>query len=88
MPFNVISSALLKKAIGGEDIGIKPKELVYIKKLDAGVAIFGNGYFVSTRLAKRLWGKDFDNDGCYELSAREKDIIKKLDEDEKEGETS
>lgn len=77
IPFNVISSALLQKVVGVEDIGIKHKDLVYTKKLDAGVPIFGNGYFISTRLAKRLWGKDFDNDGCYELSAREKDIIKK-----------
>lgn len=88
MPFNVISSALLRKAVGVEDIEIKPKDLVYINKLDAGVKIYGGGYFVSTRLAKRSWRADFDNDGRYELSAREKDIIKKLDKDEEESETS
>ena len=89
MPFNIISSALLRKVVSDADIGLSADKMVYVRKLDAGVAVFGNGYFVPTKIAERLWGEKRNDEGRYPLSAREEEIVRKLDDEyEEENETS
>ena len=88
-PNNVVSSALLNKAVGGGDFIVLKSECEHVRALDAQRAykksIFGNGYLLSTNAAKayveavaKAVAKAKATD-VWELSPRELKIIEKLD---------
>ena len=80
-PAHVVSAALLQKiAKQGYVLDFPKEECEYVRALDAqrkaGKAIFGNGFFISERLAaERLAAREKH---IWELSERERMIIKRL----------
>lgn len=80
-PAHVVSAALLQKiATQGIVLDFPKEECEYVRALDAqrkaGKAIFGNGFFISERLAaERLAAREKH---IWELSERERMIIKRL----------
>lgn len=90
-PVNVVSSALLNKAVGGGDFIVLKSECEYVRTLDAQRAynksIFGNGYLLSTNaakayveaVAKAREKNDDRSPETWKLSPRELKIIEKLD---------
>ena len=88
-PANVVTAARMHTAVGGGDIIVRENECCYVRSLDAqkssGKGLFGNGYFISTAKAKAIEKAkakakvEDDRTIIYELSAREKRIIERLD---------
>lgn len=80
-PDNVVSSALLGKIVErGVRLSCPRNEAVFIRKIDAGKAIFGGGVLMSERMAAERMAAE-----RYELSEREKEIVKRLGEQSEHG---
>ena len=80
-PDNVVSAALLGKVVAhGVRLSCPRNEAVFVRKIDAGKGIFGGGVLMSERMAAERMAAE-----CYELSEREKEIIKRLGEQNKHG---
>lgn len=80
-PDNVVSSALLGKVVErGVSLSCPRNESVFIRKIDAGKAIFGGGVLMSGRMAAERMAAE-----RYELSEREKEIVKRLGEQSEHG---
>ena len=95
-PDNVVSSALLGKVVvHGVRFSCPRSEAVFIRKLDAGKRIFGGGVLMSERMAaermaaERMAAERMAAERMaaerYELSKREKEIVKKLGEQSEHG---
>ena len=86
-PDGVETAARLHTAVGGGDLYIADGECEYIRALDAqraaGKGLFGNGYLICSakarEIAKARERNDRDRTLYWELSAREKRIIARLD---------
>ena len=90
-PDNVVSSALLGKVVAhGVRFSCPRNESVFIRKIDAGKAIFGGGVLMSERMAaERMAAERMEAERMeaerYELSEREKEIVKQLGEQSEHG---
>ena len=100
-PDNVVSSALLGKVVShGVRLSCPRNESVFIRKIDAGKAIFGGGVLMSERMAaermaaelmaaERMAAERMAAERMaaerYELSEREKEIVKRLGEQSEHG---
>ncbi len=84
-PPQVVSSALLRKFVVGEDLEIKANECHYIRTLDAQqkTTIFGNGYIVATQISDKLFNKcpEFIKVPTISFSERELKMLQKLNEE-------
>ena len=88
-PNNVITSARLKKIANYVELKIYPEQCHFIRQLDSqkesGVALFGTGFLLSEKAAaekaaaEKAAAKEIQ---VWELSEREREIIKKLGEAE------
>lgn len=95
-PDNVVSSAMLGKVVGrGVRLSCPRNEAVFIRKIDAGKDIFGGGLLMSERMAaermaaERIAAERMAAERMaaerYELSEREKEIVKRLGEQSEHG---
>lgn len=90
-PDNVVSSALLGKIVQrGVRLSCPRNESVFIRKIDAGKAIFGGGVLMSERMAaERMAAERMAAERKaaehYELSEREMEIVKQLGEQSEHG---
>ena len=80
-PDNVVSSAMLGMVVvRGVRLSCPRNEAVFIRKIDAGKAIYGGGVLMSERMAAERMAAE-----RYELSEREKEIVKQLGEQSEHG---
>jgi len=81
-PPNVTSAALLQK-IADIPLGIKKDEIVFTRYIDdKNQQIYGGGGYISSRIAAKLKAAELkaaEQVQTFHLSAREKEIIKKID---------
>lgn len=92
----MVSSALLRKFVVGEDFEIKANECHHIRALDTQqkTSIFGNGYIIATPISDKLFNKcpEFIKIPTISFSERELKILQKLNEEydnnQKENKTS
>ena len=85
-PDNVVSSALLGKVVErGVRLSCPRNEAVFIRKIDAGKAIFGSGVLMSERMTAERMTAERMTAERYELSEREKEIVKRLGEQSEHG---
>lgn len=84
-PPQVVSSALLRKYVIGDDLEIKDNECYYTRTLDAlkPKSIFGNAYIIASHISDELQQRypTSTHTPTISLSERELKILQKLDEE-------